>query len=138
MVSREVVTVRVQTRFIEWIDENVASESFADGLAGKDHGGSAGVRGQDGESTPIFGQNVFMEQSGHFGLRAMQTCRPWTIMRWEKSTHSLFGSSVIRSCSIFVVSVCFVRPSRLLRRLTCVSTTTPVAIPNAVPRTTFA
>ena len=38
--------------------------------------------------TPIFGQKSASVQASHLGLRAMQTCRPWWIMRWEKSIHS--------------------------------------------------
>ena len=50
-------------------------------------------------------------------------------------THLSCGIIRIRSCSIFLASVFFVKSSRVESRVTCVSTTTPEAIPNAVPST---
>ena len=50
--------------------------------------------------------------SGHFGFRAMQTCRPWKINRWDSKAQESWGKSFIRACSIFTGSVCRVKPSR--------------------------
>ena len=64
----------------------------------------------------------------------MQMRRPWWISRCEKLIQSDFGSSSIRSrsiCSGFVLSV---KPRRCVIRLTWVSTTTPLGMPNAVPK----
>ena len=47
------------------------------------------------------------------------------------------GSTFIRSCSIPFASLARVRPSRIASRCTWVSTTTPSAIPYAVPSTTL-
>ena len=48
------------------------------------------------------------------------------------------GTTCIRSCSICSGVLRDDKPSRRASRLTCVSTTTPEASPNAVPRTTLA
>ncbi len=48
------------------------------------------------------------------------------------------GHSGIRSCSIFTASSLVVMPSRWDSRMTWVSTTTPLGMPKAVPRTTLA
>ena len=47
VVEREVVAVRVELRLVERIDDDVGAQSFANGLAGEDHGRDLGVRGQD-------------------------------------------------------------------------------------------
>jgi len=57
---------------------------------------------------------------------------------WEKRIHFSFGIIFIRSFSIFTGSVSFVKSRRWEMRWTCVSTTTPDAIPKAVPSTTLA
>ena len=113
VVQREVVAVGIELRLIERIDDDVGAQSFTNRLAGENHGkvqvpGSEASRSPAALSvhathaTPIFGQNRFIEHSSHFGFRAAQICRPWWIMRCAKSTHSLCGTSCIRSCSIFV------------------------------------
>src|SRR5687767_11717740 len=84
------------------------------------------------------GQNVSRLHFSHIGLRAWQILRPCQINRWEKSIHSFFGRSSIRSASIFSGCLFSVNPRRCDRRDTCVSTTTPVGMPNAVPSTTLA
>ena len=48
------------------------------------------------------------------------------------------GMTRIKSCSIFLGSVCLGQVEAFERRVTCVSTTTPYAMPNAVPNTTLA
>src|SRR5215510_12538120 len=84
------------------------------------------------------GQTFSRPHFSHIGLRAWQTLRPCQINRWEKSIQSFFGRSSIRSASIFSGCLFTVNPSRCDRRDTCVSTTTPVGIPKAAPRTTLA
>jgi len=51
----------------------------------------------------------------------------------EKIIHFSRGSTAIKSCSIFLGSELCVRSSRLESRITCVSTTTPAAMPNPLP-----
>ena len=68
--------------------------------------GLVSVDGRIDLPTPIFGQTSSSAQMSHFGLRAMQICRPWQIMRWLKSRSiRSCGSSAIRSRSIFTASV---------------------------------
>src|SRR5882724_6908781 len=78
-----------------------------------------------------------MLHSTHFGLRAWQTRRPCQISWWENWIHLSCGIIFIKSCSTFFGSSFRDKSSRLERRNTCVSTTTPLAIPYAVPSTTF-
>src|SRR6266550_3049119 len=79
-----------------------------------------------------------MLHSMHFGLRAWQTRRPCQISWWENWIHFSCGIIFIRSCSTFLGSSFRDKFRRFERRSTCVSTTTPLAIPYAVPSTTFA
>src|ERR1035438_314292 len=44
----------------------------------------------------------------HFGEHAAQTWRPCQMMRWEKLIHSAFGSTCLKSCSIFSGMSCLV------------------------------
>src|SRR5205814_118775 len=127
VVQREVIAVGIQVRVIERLDDNVTSQILINFVAGKDHG-----------STPIFGQIFSRTHDPHSGRRALQIRRPCQIRRCEKLIHSSCGSCCIRSRSIFTASSCSVSPSRCESRVTCVSTTTPVAMSNAVPNTTFA
>src|SRR5467141_1710099 len=78
-----------------------------------------------------------MLHSMHFGLRAWQTRRPCQISWWENLIHLSRGIIFIKSCSTFFGSSFRDKSSRFERRRTCVSTTTPLAIPYAVPSTTF-
>src|SRR5262249_16007043 len=105
------------------IDANVTAEAFEQGTHSDD--------------TPIFAQGEFSLHWSQFGLRALQTCRPWRISIWLKSVQCVRGSRAIRSCSTFTGSVCFEKPSRRLNRPTCVSTVTP-GVSYTAPRTTFA
>ena len=68
----------------------------------------------------------------------MHNARPCKIIWCENRIHRSRGRIFTRSCSIFTGSVFFVRSSRCEIRITCVSTTTPLAIPYADPSTTFA
>src|ERR1700730_17885356 len=77
-------------------------------------------------------------QSTHLGLRAKHNLRPCQMSWWANRIHLSQGIIRIRSCSIFCGSVSFVSSRRRARRVTWVSTTTPSAILNHVPRTTFA
>src|SRR5437016_7244563 len=74
----------------------------------------------------------------HFGVRAWQNGRPCQISWWENWTHFSCGIIFITSCSTFLGSSFRDKFRRFERRSTCVSTTTPLAIPYAVPSTTFA
>src|ERR1700687_1305590 len=76
--------------------------------------------------------------STHLGLRAMHARRPCQMIWWENWIHFSFGRIAIKSCSIFFGSSLRVKSRRCETRCTCVSTTTPLAIPYAVPSTTFA
>src|SRR5262249_11528913 len=89
---------------------------------------SANAAGQCGAST----------HSPQFGLRAKQMRRPCQIIWCENWIQRSRGIFCIKFCSIFLGSSSSVSASRALRRATCVSTTTPSAIPYAVPSTTFA
>src|SRR5437660_1171253 len=88
--------------------------------------------------TRELGHHWFMTQISHLGRRAMHTRRPWRISVCENQVHWSRGTSPIRSRSIFTGSVSRVRPSRVDRRCTCVSTTIPSFFRNQVPSTTFA
>src|SRR5437763_11928457 len=88
--------------------------------------------------TSELGHHRFMTQISHLGRRAMHTRRPWRISVCENQVHWSRGTSPIRSRSIFTGSVSRVRPSRVDRRCTCVSTTIPSFFRNQVPSTTFA
>src|SRR5258708_27539340 len=76
--------------------------------------------------------------SAHLGLRARQRLRPCQMIWCENKIHFSRGITFIKSCSIFCGSFCFVNSSRREMRCTCVSTTTPSAILNHEPSTTFA
>jgi len=78
-----------------------------------------------------------MLHSRHFGLRAWQIRRPCQISWWENWIHLFCGMIFIKSCSTFLGSSFRDKSRRLERRSTCVSTTTPLAIPYAVPSTTL-
>src|ERR1017187_4391272 len=88
--------------------------------------------------TPICGQSFSISQFAQSGLRASQRRRTCQISQWLISVQSACGTSCINSCSIFTASFSFVRPRRVESRVTCVSTTTPTLMSNALPRTTFA
>ena len=90
------------------------------------------------DETPTLGQIDDSEQSSQRGRRATHTRRPWWIKRWLKSTHWERGTISINSRSICSGAVFDANPNRFASRRTWVSTTIPVAIPNAVPSTTFA
>src|SRR5881394_1143327 len=68
----------------------------------------------------------------------MHTRRPCRISVCENQVHRSRGTSSMRSRSIFTGSFSRVRPSRVDRRCTCVSTTIPSFFRNQVPSTTFA
>src|SRR5580693_5962281 len=87
--------------------------------------------------TPIRGQSPAIAQISHFGLRAIQICRPWRISRIENGVHSFGGKIFCMSNSISVGSVCFVNPSLYASRRTCVSTTN-AGLWKTCPRITFA
>src|ERR1700729_4094841 len=57
---------------------------------------------------------------------------------WEKRIHFSRGMTSMRSCSMFFGSLLVVSSRRREMRWTCVSTTTPSAILNQLPRTTLA
>src|SRR5215204_462839 len=84
------------------------------------------------------GQISFRMQFGQSGLRALHVRRPCKIRRWEKIVQSSSGTDLMSSCSIFTGSLLSVRPSLPETRRTCVSTTMPSFVPNALPRTTLA
>src|SRR6184192_3525784 len=88
--------------------------------------------------TRELGHHWFMTQISHLGRRAMHTRRPWRISVCENQVHWSRRTNPIRSRSIFTGSVSRVRPSRVDRRCTCVSTTIPSFFRNQVPSTTFA
>ena len=71
------------------------------------------------------------------GLFAMQTRRPWRMRRRLRPVHSLAGTMLHTSSSIFTGSVAEVSLSNRVSRVTCVSTANP-GTPNATPSTTFA
>src|SRR5271165_2205099 len=77
-------------------------------------------------------------QSAHFGLRAKHNARPCRMIWCAKMIHLSRGLTFIRSCSIFLGSLFLVSSRRREMRCTCVSTTTPSAILNHVPKTTLA
>lgn len=72
------------------------------------------------------------------GRRAEQIDRPSSINKWLYLIQSSGGSTFMRSLSACTASMCFVRPRRREIRPTWVSTTTPSACPNPLPRTTLA
>src|SRR5207244_3755076 len=114
---------------IERIDDDVTAQVLIDFVAREDHGG---YLRDEIQSTPILGHIFSSTHDPHNGRRALQTRRPCQIRRCEKSIHSSRGSCSIRSRSIFTASSCSVKPRRCDSRVTCVSTTTPAAIPKAV------
>src|SRR6202521_751454 len=83
------------------------------------------------------GQKSLRMHSGHFGLRARQIRRPWRIRRRDRPVHSSFGTIEQTCRSIFTGSLDDVSFSRLVRRLTWVSTAKP-GTPKPTPRITFA
>src|ERR1017187_5932402 len=87
---------------------------------------------------PDLRAEFWISQFAQSGLRASQRRRPCQISQWLISVQSSCGTSCINSCSIFTASFSFVRPRRVESRVTCVSTTTPTLMSNALPRTTFA
>ena len=72
------------------------------------------------------------------GGRAGQYSLPKFISKCEKSIHFSLGTICIKSCSIFTGSLDWVKPNFWERRMTCVSTTIPSALWNALPKTTLA
>src|SRR6185369_16854419 len=84
------------------------------------------------------GQSFCTSQFGQSGLRAKQRRRPCQISQWLRRVHCSWGTSFIKSCSIFSGAFSFEKPSRSDNRATCVSTTTPTLMPNAFPKTTLA
>src|SRR6059058_2449805 len=83
------------------------------------------------------GQKSLSTHSGQRGVRARQMRRPCRMRRRLKPVHSSGGSILVTSASIFTGSVLLVRTSRLVSRLTWVSTANP-GMPKATPSTTLA
>src|SRR5207237_3860347 len=83
------------------------------------------------------GQKSVRTHSSHLGRRATQPLRPCRIRRSEGAVHSSFGTIEHTWNSIFTGSLVLTSPSRLVSRITCVSTANP-GTPNPAPRITFA
>src|SRR5690606_28966940 len=73
-------------------------------------------------ATPTFGQSALTGQTSHIGLRALQILRPWKMRRWASMVQLSRGKRAARSFSTFFGSSCFVKPRRMERRPTWVST----------------
>ena len=90
-------------------------------------------------ATPTRGQNRRIEQASQF--RPASVAHPPSVVDHlvrKIDPPALWAAAPIRSRSTFTGSFSSVSPVRRLRRPTCVSTTTPEAIPNATPSTTLA
>ena len=72
------------------------------------------------------------------GFLASHTLRPCQMIAIPAKIQSSVSRTFMRSLSIFTGSVASLNPKRCANRFTWVSTTTPLASPNASPRTTFA
>src|SRR5207302_7058781 len=83
------------------------------------------------------GQKSLSTHSSHLGRRATHTLRPCRIRRSERAVHSSFGTIEHTWNSIFTGSLVLTSPSRLVSRITCVSTANP-GTPNPAPRISYA
>ena len=120
-MQRQVVAVGIELRLIERVDDDVAAQSLANGLAGENHGevetgsGWFSVGGhaelyEFGVAADARRINVhanFGTKLIHRTLGALRLARDANLPAvvdhaWAKSTHSFCGTICIRSCSIFI------------------------------------